>query len=59
LTVRAGVPLTTTLRDEGWDDADIAQMYEDAETERTQQATYAAAVLDQAQRQFDAGSVAA
>ena len=59
LTVRAGVPLRTALRDEGWDDADIAQMDADAQAERVAQANYASAVLGAAQRQFDAGSVAA
>jgi len=56
LTVRAGVPLTTALRDEGWDDADIAQMYEDQQTERTQDASYASAVLADQQRRFDQGT---
>jgi hypothetical protein len=55
LTVRAGVPLTTTLRDEGWSDEELAQMEADRQAEQVAQATYAGAVLDQAQRQFDAG----
>ena len=58
LTVRAGVPLRTALRDEGWTDEDIAQMDADAQAERVAQANYADAVLTQAQRRFDAGSVA-
>jgi hypothetical protein len=57
LSVRAGMPLTTVLRDEGWTEADLAQMDADKEAERVQQASYADAVLSQAQRQFDAGSV--
>jgi len=56
LNVRAGVPLTTTLRDEGWTEDELAQMREDAQAERVAQASYADAVLSQAQRQFDQGS---
>ena len=52
-----GMPLTTVLRDEGWDEEDLAQMEEDKQAERVAQASYADAVLSQAQRQFDAGSV--
>jgi hypothetical protein len=55
LSVRAGMPLTTVLRDEGWDEEDLAQMEEDKQNERVAQASYADAVLSQAQRQFDAG----
>jgi hypothetical protein len=58
LSVRAGMPLTTVLRDEGWTDADLAQMDADKEAERVQQASYADAVLSQAQRNFDGGAVA-
>ena len=54
--VEAGMPLTTVLRDDGWDDADLAQMQEDAQAERVAQASYADAVLSQAQRQFDQGT---
>jgi hypothetical protein len=57
LSVRAGLPLTTTLRDEGWTDDELAQMEEDKQAEKVAQASYADAVLSQAQRQFDAGSV--
>lgn len=55
LSVRAGMPLTTVLRDEGWDEEDLAQMEEDKQAERVSQASYADAVLSQAQRQFDQG----
>jgi hypothetical protein len=55
LNVRAGMPLTTVLRDEGWTDADLEEMYADMEAERVQQASYADAVLGQAQKQFDQG----
>ena len=57
LSVRAGMPLTTVLRDEGWDEEDLAQMEEDKQAERVSQASYADAVLSQAQRQFDQGQV--
>jgi hypothetical protein len=56
LSVRAGMPLTTVLRDEGWTEAELAQMDADKEAERVQQASYADAVLSQAQRQFDQGT---
>jgi hypothetical protein len=49
------MPLTTVLRDEGWDEEDLAQLDADKEAERIQQASYADAVLSQAQRQFDQG----
>ena len=55
LNVRAGMPLQTVLRDEGWTDDDLAQMDADQQAQRVAQATYADAVLTQAQRQFDAG----
>lgn len=57
LSVRAGMPLTTTLRDEGWTDEQLAQMDADKEAERVQSANYADAVLGQAQRNFDGGAV--
>lgn len=56
LNVRAGMPLTTVLRDEGWTDEELMQMQEDAQAERVAQASYADAVLSQAQRQFDQGT---
>ncbi len=55
--VEAGMPLNTVLRDQGWDEADLAQKEEDAQAERVAQASYADAVLSQAQRQFDQGQV--
>ncbi len=54
--VEAGMPLNTVLRDQGWDEADLAQKEEDAQAERVAQASYADAVLSQAQRQFDQGT---
>lgn len=56
LSVEAGIPLDTVLRDEGWTDEDLAQKNADAEAERVANASYADAVLTAAQRQFDAGS---
>lgn len=56
LSVRAGMPLTTVLRDEGWTEDDLAQMEKDAEAQRIQEASYADAVLSQAQRNFDQGN---
>lgn len=56
IDVRAGMPLTTVLRDEGWTDAELAQMDADREAERVAQASYADAVLNQARRQFDQGT---
>lgn len=58
LSVRAGMPLTTALRDEGWSDEQLAQLDADKEAERVQQASYADAVLSQAQRNFNAGAAA-
>ena len=51
--VRAGIPLTTTLRREGWTDAELEQMAEDRAAEQLAQADLARAYLDQARRQFD------
>jgi len=51
--VRAGIPLTTTLRREGWTDAELDQMAEDRAAEQLAQADLARAYLDQARVQFD------
>lgn len=58
LSVRAGLALNTVLRDEGWTEEDIAQSDADIQAERVAQASYADAVLSQAQRNFDGGAVA-
>lgn len=55
LNVRAGMPLTTVLRDEGWSEDDLQEMYDDMAAEKVVQASYADAVLGQAQKQFDQG----
>lgn len=51
--VRAGIPLTTTLRNEGWTDAELEQMAEDRAAEQLAQADLARAYLGEARRQFD------
>lgn len=53
--VAAGMPLTTLLRDEGWTEADLAQMEADREAEAGRQQTQLATALMAAQQQFDAG----
>lgn len=58
LQVEAGIPLTNALRDRGWTQADLDELADDMRAERVAQSSYADAVLTQAQRQFDAGSVA-
>jgi hypothetical protein len=51
--VRAGIPLTTTLRREGWTDAELEQIAEDRAAEQLAQADLARAYLGEARRQFD------
>ena len=53
--VKAGRPLRNVLRDSGWDDNDLAELDADQQAERVSQASYADAVLTQAQTQFDRG----
>lgn len=52
----AGLPLTSILRDEGWDDEDIAQLEQDLQDEAASTANYADAALSAAQRQFNQGN---
>ena len=54
-SVSAGMPLVTVLRDEGKDDAYLAQMEQDAQVARKQQQETLAAAMVSAQRQFDQG----
>jgi hypothetical protein len=55
LNVRAGMPLTTVLREEGWSESRIDQMLADkADEEKRRQSSLAQAMLD-AQRRFDGG----
>jgi len=53
--VKSGIPLTTTLRDAGWTDADIKAMEEDRANEQKAQQTNLAAALLNAQSNFDQG----
>ena len=53
INVRAGIPLTTTLRNEGWEDTELDQMAEDRAAEQLAQADLARAYMDQARAQFD------
>jgi hypothetical protein len=53
INVRSGIPLTTTLRREGWTDAELEQMQEDQAAEQLAQADLARAYLGEARRQFD------
>ena len=57
LSVDAGIPLRTLLRDRNWSDEDLAQMDEDEQAQHIAQSTYASAVLDVQQRNFDQGNV--
>jgi len=53
INVRSGIPLTTTLRREGWTDTELDQMAEDRANEQLAQADLARVYLDQARVQFD------
>ena len=55
LNVEAGIPIDNVLRDEGWTDADLAELDADREAERLRERSYADAVLSAAQRDFDGG----
>ena len=56
MNVEAGLPLVNVLRDRGWTAADLAELSDDMQAERIQQSTYASAVLDVQQRNFDQGN---
>lgn len=56
--VRAGMPLRTLLRDEGWNEEKIAQMEADQEAESAAAKASLAKALLAAQRRFDQGSEA-
>jgi hypothetical protein len=53
--VEAGLPLRAALKRVGFSDDEVADVDNDAAAEQVQQATFADAVLSQAQRQFDRG----
>ena len=56
INARTGIPLTTTLRAEGWTDAEIEQMRQDRQAERIAEADLATAYLAEARRRFDQGA---
>jgi hypothetical protein len=53
--VKAGLPLRSALRRVGWSEDEITATDDDAATEKVNNASFADAVLGQAQRQFDRG----
>lgn len=53
MDVASGIPLVTTLRDEGWTPADLEQMAADKAEEQAAQQTQLAAAMVSAQRSFD------
>ena len=55
--VEAGQPLATVLRDRGWTDEELQEMADDERAAQVNRASYADAVLTQAQTQFDRGEV--
>ena len=56
INVGAGVPLTTTLRMEGWSEAEIAQMEREKIAEQAAQQQSLAMALVEQQRRFDQGA---
>ena len=55
LDVSAGVPLVTSLRRGGWDDAEIEQMQADADEQRDRQSTLGDSILRSFETQFGGG----
>lgn len=53
--VKAGIPLTTQLRRDGWSEEELAQLDADRQAEDLAAATLGDAVLDEARRRFDQG----
>lgn len=56
INTRAGIPLTTTLRDDGWTEAEIEAMQEDKQQEQDAQQAQLGTALVGAMRQFDQGN---
>lgn len=54
--VDAGIPLVTALRNEGWSEAELAQMAKDQQEQSGKQQASLASALVQAQRQMDQGA---
>jgi hypothetical protein len=55
INVRAGMPLKTTLRNEGWSDADLKQLEADQKEESAVRIQEKAQVAEMAMKQFDRG----
>jgi len=53
--VGAGIPLTTQLRREGWNEEELAQLAADREAEQAAGAELQEVLLEEARRRFDAG----
>lgn len=58
LDKETGIPLKSILRNSGYSTEDLALIEQDMEEEQKKQADYAAATLEQAQRNFDRGQAA-
>lgn len=58
-SVKAGMPLKTVLRSEGWDAEKLAQLDVDLEEQAQSQSSSLGAALAEQQRQFDAGQTTA
>jgi len=58
LDKETGIPLKSILRNSGYSTEDLALIEADMEEEQQKQADYAAATLEQAQRNFDRGQTA-
>lgn len=58
LSVQAGIPLETALRDEGWTEDELGQMAKDKEAERQRNMAYAELALARAEQQMQNGEEA-
>jgi hypothetical protein len=56
MNTNAGIPLETILREEGKSDKEIQQVMADQKKQKTRDASVAQAYLDEARRNFDAGT---
>lgn len=56
MNTNAGIPLETTLREEGKSDEEIVQVMEDIEKQKKRDANLAQAYLEEARKKFDQGS---
>jgi hypothetical protein len=55
--VGAGIPLVTTLRREGWSDAELEQLAADRSEEQAAQVNSLALAMLEQQRRFDQGQI--